>query len=232
MESQASIHRMKLVLLRVVLLTTLAASVGAASAQSPSGAVLSVEFLACKEDGTVATSLKWSPADARWLDVSTSSGFEHWSNVRVTPGQSKHLWLGLSKSTTYYARVSSPASSGGWSRSNTVTFTTPSCHLPISPNAATNLTVGGQVCDRGKAHVSFTWTRYVSDQWYNQWFDLSRDPNFSGWRGTNVGIGAVAFSNVKFEPDTTYYVRVSTNVGGGVWWRSGVVQFHTLACPS
>ena len=221
-----------LAILILVATTGLVTAIESQPAEASAPATLSIEYQGCDIDGTVRVSFYWAPADALWLDISETSNFQGWSNVRLTPGQGKYLWKGLKTSTTYYARVSSPGANG-WLRSNTVSFTTLACNLPISPHASKDIAASNPTCIDGRAHVSFTWAIYDSyelHEYHNEWFDRSRDPNFSGWSNINVGPALTGYQNVGFEPDTTYYVRVSTYAGGGVWWTSGIVSFHTLNC--
>jgi hypothetical protein len=188
--------------------------------------VLSWTYISCRSDGSIKAGFSWSPPDGQWLDVSLSPDFQGWSNARLTPGQDQRDWPGLRPNTTYYARVSTKVN-GAWVRSNTLALTTLECQAPTSPDAATNLKAGGISCDRGRARVSFFWERHIFAQ---QWLDVSRDPNFSGWTNFLAGQGAIGFASIPLAPDTTYFARISTRSPSGGWLRSTLVTFHTKPC--
>jgi hypothetical protein len=93
--------------------------------------------------------------------------------------------------------------------------------------AAQNLSVYQQQCtSSGMVQVTFVWS--PSGQG-NQWFDITRLPNFSAYGSTGQLSSSAYYTAWTLEPNTTFFARVNTFTSSG-WRTSDTLQLQTVNC--
>jgi Fibronectin type III domain len=225
--------RFLLGLLLPVLAALAALSAGTVSA-NPSG--LFVDNEVCS-GGTVTALLHWTPDSAGLQLVDLSLKNDNFTSAYstagpYTSGQNQEELSQLKPSSAYYLRVSTLIGSE-LLRSSTLKYTTRSC----SSGGSTNSGTASPPSNLQAAPISATSARF---QWVpgkgNHYFCVDYAQSASDllniqntWRNSGCGTTANAHVVTNLACGTTYYARVWTPSGGGLYSPMRTVKTYSCA---
>jgi len=230
-------RRLMLFGLALPLLAAFATLSAGTAAANPMGLFVNNEV--CAANGTVQAYLHWTPDSAGQQFVDLSARNDNFTSAYSTGGpytigQAQAQLTQLKPNTSYYLRVSTLLGTE-FLRSATLKYTTRSCAgAPATPPTGTASPPSNlQAAAFSATAARLQWVPGNGNVYFCVDFAKSTSDllNLTGtWR--NSGCGTTAYSHVVtgLSCGTTYYVRVWTSAGGGLY--SPLRTLKTYSCAT